>query len=139
MSLLAAFTFYISVAPMVWVLLAAKVLVAVPASNPLPCTWRTRVFHQPLARWTERGSFCSGFQKTISETLTVAAAAGTTLPKTTQDIFLAEEIGSLHKRPPLLEGLVLYAGIEFWKPQFCAALVNKKPRTPIYTSKSTKD
>lgn len=38
-SLLVAFAFYISVAPVVWVVLAAKDLVAVPASNPLPCTW----------------------------------------------------------------------------------------------------
>lgn len=53
-SLLVAFAFYISVAPVVWVVLAAKDLAAVPASNPLT----------HVAPRSERRSFCGGFQKT---------------------------------------------------------------------------
>lgn len=53
-----------------------------PRVKPSACTWRTLVCREPLARRTERRSFCSGFQKTISDMLSEAAAIGMTLSMT---------------------------------------------------------
>lgn len=104
---------------MVWVVLAAKYLVAVPASNPL-LSHVADMSLWALACGTERRSFCVGFQ-TNDVGVGCSCQWQDPVPEL-QDTCLAGDVRSFHKRPSLLEKHASYTLLKSQEATFLCSI-----------------